>query len=92
MFGLEGTIVRGQRKKVKMASKLSTLFLLTLAAMPAIHAASVAPPTPRQAADSNPGFLSFPIKRGERSSRTLSGRQASASLVNEQDTSYLIEC
>ncbi|KAJ4418583.1 hypothetical protein N0V82_005469 [Gnomoniopsis sp. IMI 355080] len=74
-----------------MVSKLSTILLGALAAIPDVHAASVTAPTPRQAEDSNPGFISFPIKRGDRSSRTLSGRQASASLVNEQDTSYLIE-
>lgn len=75
-----------------MAAKLSTMLLGALAAIPAIHAASVTAPAPRQAADANAGFVSFPIKRGDHSSRTLSGRQASASLVNEQDTSYLIEC
>lgn len=74
-----------------MASRLSTILLGALAAIPAFtDAASVT--IPRQEADSNPGFISFPVKRGERSSKTLSGRQATASLVNEQDTSYVIEC
>lgn len=74
-----------------MVASLPTIFFGALAAIPAVSAASVT--VPRQAdAVSNSGFLSFPIKRGERSSRTLSGRQASASLVNEADTSYLIEC
>lgn len=74
-----------------MVASLPTILFGALAAIPAISAASVT--VPRQAdAGSNSGFLSFPIKRGERSSKTLSGRQASASLVNEQDTSYLIDC
>lgn len=76
-----------------MVARLSNVLFGALVAIPAVSAASVTVPTPRQAdTGSNSGFLSFPIKRGERSSRTLSGRQASASLVNEQDTSYLIEC
>ncbi|CAN8100372.1 unnamed protein product [Discula destructiva] len=71
-----------------MASRLSSILLGALAAIPAINAASAT--TPRDA-EPNPGFLAFPIKRGERSSKTLSGRQVSASLINEQETSYTIQ-
>ncbi|KAF3765055.1 acid protease [Cryphonectria parasitica EP155] len=71
-----------------MASNLSR-FLALASAIPVIHAA--APTTPRDAdAGTGQGFISFPIKRGG-STKTLSGRQATASLVNEADTSYLIE-
>lgn len=72
-----------------MALRLS--ILLGLVAIPAINAA-ILPSHYNAAADPSMGFISFPIKRGERSTKTLSGRQASASLVNEQDTSYLIDC
>lgn len=71
-----------------MTSRLS--ILLGLVAIPAISAA-ILPSHNNAAADPNMGFVSFPIQRGDRSTRTLSGRQASASLVNVQDTSYLID-
>ncbi|KAJ0123084.1 eukaryotic aspartyl protease [Diaporthe amygdali] len=67
-----------------MAPRLPTLLAL---ALPAVAAASQ---TPTRDVDSNtsPGFVSFPIKRA---SKTLSARDATVSLINEQDTSYLIE-
>lgn len=68
----------------------TTSVLLGLMAMPAIHAV-ILPSHNNIASNSNTGFISFPIKRGERSSRTLTGRQATASLINEQDTSYTID-
>lgn len=70
-----------------------SLTLLALAAVPeAVNAASFWQPRAAAArSPENPGFLSFPIQKS-RSTRTLSGRQAAASLVNEEDTSYLIEC
>lgn len=69
-----------------MIHKSSILF--GLAAVPAaVSAASFQP----RAAAKDSGFLSFPIQRGE-NTRTLTGRQATASLTNEQETSYLIEC
>lgn len=71
-----------------MPSRISVL--LGIMAIPAIHA-GILPSHNNIAANSNAGFISFPIKRGERSSRTLTGRQATASLINEQDTSYTIE-
>ncbi|ROW10298.1 hypothetical protein VMCG_01801 [Cytospora schulzeri] len=66
--------------------------LLALA-LPVINAASFLPSrdvTLNEIADSieNPGFISFPINRG---SKSLSARSSTASLVNEADTSYLIE-
>lgn len=66
--------------------------LLGLAAVPAaVNAASFHPTRASARSPKNPGFLSFPIQKG-RSTNTLTGRQSTASLVNEQDTSYLIEC
>ncbi|PSR83824.1 aspartic peptidase domain-containing protein [Coniella lustricola] len=62
--------------------------LALAAAIPAITATATSPRD--AAAGPNAGFVSFPIKRGA-STKTLSGRQATASLTNEQDTSYLIE-
>lgn len=73
-----------------MAPRFPTLLAL---ALPVINAASFLPSrdvTVAEIADSieNPGFISFPIHRG---SRSLSARSSTASLVNEADTSYLIE-
>ncbi|KUI74520.1 Candidapepsin-2 [Cytospora mali] len=71
-----------------MSPRLPTLLAL---ALPVINAASTLPPREISSiADSieNPGFISFPIHRGTKS---LSARDATASLVNDDDTSYLIE-
>lgn len=73
-----------------MAPRFPTFLAL---ALPVINAASFLPPrdlTLTNIADTieNPGFISFPIQRG---SKSLSARSSTASLVNEADTSYLIE-
>lgn len=67
-----------------MAPRLPTLLAL---ALPAI-AVTTHIPTRDVTSTTNPGFVSFPIKRG---SKTLAARDATASLINEQDTSYLME-
>lgn len=67
-----------------MAPQLPILLAL---ALPAVTAASHLP-TRDVVSRTNPGFVSFPIRRG---SRTLAARDATASLINEDDTSYLME-
>lgn len=67
-----------------MASLLPTLLAL---ALPTVAATSQIP-TRDVVTTTNPGFVSFPIRR---ETRTLAARDATASLINEQDTSYLIE-
>lgn len=74
-----------------MAPRFPTLLAL---ALPVINAASFLPSRDVEISTSiadkieKPGFVSFPIQRGTRS---LAARSATASLVNEADTSYLIE-
>ncbi|POS69200.1 candidapepsin-8 [Diaporthe helianthi] len=68
-----------------MGSRLQTLLVL---ALPALAATSRIPTRHVTTTTTNPGFVSFPIRRG---SRTLAARDATASLINEQDTSYLVE-
>lgn len=68
-----------------MAPRLPALLAL---ALPAVAAASHIPTRDVTTTTTNPGFVSFPIKRG---SKTLAARDATASLINEQDTSYLME-
>lgn len=67
-----------------MAPRLPALLAL---ALPAV-AATTHIPSRDVTSTTNPGFVSFPIKRG---SKTLAARDATASLINEQDASYLIE-
>jgi hypothetical protein len=67
-----------------MAPGIPTLLAL---ALPAV-AATYQIPTRDVTRTSNPGFVSFPIRR---ESKTLAARDATASLINEQDTSYLIQ-
>lgn len=67
-----------------MAPRLPALLAL---ALPAVAATSHIP-SRDVTSTTNPGFVSFPIKRG---SKTLAARDATASLINEQDASYLIE-
>lgn len=69
-----------------MTSRLQTLLALALPVAAATRIPTRDITTSITA--TNPGFVSFPIRRG---SRTLAARDATASLINEQDTSYLIE-
>lgn len=73
-----------------MAFRMSTLLAL---ALPAVATASSTPihDVVSSLSDSiqSPGFVSFPIKH--RATKSLSARDATASLVNEDETSYLIE-
>lgn len=71
-----------------MAPRLPSFLAL---ALPALSAASSLPSRSGTSISDiieNPGFVSFPIQRGTKS---LSARDATSSLVNEGDTSYLIE-